>query len=499
MEEKTIENNVFEKCVKALYKCLNGNIPSFKLEKLEDIKLDINFFKTDYAFYSKLLKDIFNLSNFRIQQLLILKEINPEINRRNCLLFVKDLIALIDSGEKEIYKKPEIKLSISILIGYLCSEFGKKIINSMECFYIFRKEIEKLYRKNFKDWTTNFDDYWINEGKKKLHDFEEIKKSNFEKALNIVIENYVKNKLYEEESPVLNILDSFQKKRKQLSMENLEKEFFKNPIYQKYIEKYLDCQMISLGYIDPNNEFYQENRLKLFKNKFFQDILKVDINNIDDILCLLQTCSYMNKKKLNEFFFDIDGKYNEFRNQYTLILKESSEDLTEELKNILEGKDFFDNFEKILESNSVKKYLENKRNFNDEDNGIKILNKNEINFDDYLKKEYDLLLNNLKSDKKWIKNLIIFKFLPKKKRAFVNPYMRIIINPLFIKISEPLKRDKKKRMEIFKAYLNIILIHEIIHLLKFLKESFSYNNIPQTPKKKKAAKFLYNIYLEYQK
>ena len=217
----------------------------------------------------------------------------------------------------------------------------------------------------------------------------------------------------------------------------------------------------------------------------------------DDALRL--TIDKVFETKYSEECIDIDGKYNEFRNQYTLILKESSEDLTEELKNILEGKDFFDNFEKILESNSVKKYLENKRNFNDEDNGIKILNKNEINFDDYLKKEYDLLLNNLKSDKKWIKNLIIFKFLPKKKRAFVNPYMRIIINPLFIKISEPLKRDKKKRMEIFKAYLNIILIHEIIHLLKFLKESFSYNNIPQTPKKKKAAKFLYNIYLEYQK
>ena len=48
-------------------------------------------------------------------------------------------------------------------------------------------------------------------------------------------------------------------------------------------------------------------------------------------------------------------------------------------------------------------------------------------------------------------------------------------------------------MEILKAYLNIILIHEIIHLLKFLKESFSYNNIPQTLKKKEGGE----VFIQY--
>ena len=230
-------------------------------------------------------------------------------------------------------------------------------------------------------------------------------------------------------------------------MKNLETNFFQNTLYKKYIEKYLDCQMESLGYKDINTEFYKEQINKLFKNKFFQDILKVDVNNINDILCLLQTCSYIDEKKPDEFFFDIDGKYNELKNKYKLILNESDEDLTEEFESILEEKDFFSNFVEILKSNSVKNYLENKRNFDDKDNSITILNKDETNFDDYLKCEYELLLKNLYSDKEWLKKLIILKYLPKNKRAYLNPYMRIVINPLFVNISELLKEDKKKNRD----------------------------------------------------
>ena len=69
----------------------------------------------------------------------------------------------------------------------------------MECFCVFRKEIKKLYKKNYDDQATKFDSHWINEGKQKLQNFEVIKKYNFEKALKIVIDYYEKNKLYDEE------------------------------------------------------------------------------------------------------------------------------------------------------------------------------------------------------------------------------------------------------------------------------------------------------------
>ena len=68
--------------------------------------------------------------------------------------------------------------------------------------------------------------------------------------------------------------------------------------------------------------------LLVFKNQFFQDILKVEFNNIDNILHLLQACSYIKENILNSFL-NYEGKYNELKNYYELIIKESDEDLKE--------------------------------------------------------------------------------------------------------------------------------------------------------------------------
>ena len=102
----------------------------------------------------------------------------------------------------------------------------------------------------------------------------------------------------------------------------------------------------------------------------------------------------------------------------------------------------------------------------------------------------------INNDKYFFSKLFILKYLPKYKRAFVDPNMRIIINPLYFELSDSL--DEKKRNEIFKAYLFIIILHEIVHLVKFMKEkSFKYSNIPQTPKRKEGGKmfinYLFNI------
>ena len=105
--------------------------------------------------------------------------------------------------------------------------------------------------------------------------------------------------------------------------------------------------------------------------------------------------------------------------------------------------------------------------------------------DDYLKEGYNKFINSFKDDITYLKNLIIIKFLPKNIRAFVCPNMLIVLNPLFIEISDSLKQDENAMHEIIMAYLIIILVHEVVHIVKFFninEQTLSLNNSPSTPK-----------------
>ena len=94
------------------------------------------------------------------------------------------------------------------------------------------------------------------------------------------------------------------------------------------------------------------------------------------------------------------------------------------------------------------------------------------------------------------KNIIKYKYLPNGIRGFVNQTMIIAINPLFIKKSNLLlsEKDKKIKNKILSSYLVIILIHEIVHLLKFLKkEKFEkMEDLTSTPKGKEDGEMFIN-------
>ena len=69
--------------------------------------------------------------------------------------------------------------------------------------------------------------------------------------------------------------------------------------------------------------------------------------------------------------------------------------------------------------------------------------------------------------------------------------MRIIINPIYFELSESL--DEEKRNEIFRAYLLIIILNEIIYLIKFMKEkNVSSKNIIQLSKGKEGEMMIIN-------
>ena len=99
--------------------------------------------------------------------------------------------------------------------------------------------------------------------------------------------------------------------------------------------------------------------------------------------------------------------------------------------------------------------------------------------------------------------LIIFKDLPKGKRAFVNQIPKIFLNTLFIQVNnDPSKNNIHEYLNNFKkiisVYLIIILIHEIIHLLKFIKEKQdnkvyeSISDLLLTPKGSEGGKVVIN-------
>ena len=139
----------------------------------------------------------------------------------------------------------------------------------------------------------------------------------------------------------------------------------------------------------------------------------------------------------------------------------------------------------------MKGYFLNKRKFIN-DNNIIIVDNSIEDYDD-ISYGYTKFMLYFNKDKNWFHSLIIFKYLPKIKRAFIVPTMRIILNPLFIQISDSLKKDKIIKEKILESYLILNIIHEIPHLLKFIKENniyFENDNIPQTPKEKEDGEML---------
>ena len=142
---------------------------------------------------------------------------------------------------------------------------------------------------------------------------------------------------------------------------------------------------------------------KLFngKNFIFKDVLNLDLRDIEECLFLIFLSAQAEKKAT-----DLDKIYHEYKQNYKRLSEESNLDITDELNKILGSDIFFENFELILKSNSVKNYLEKKRLFNNNNNSVEFISNDDksYNYDDDLSNEYKLLLENVKNDKKYLKN-----------------------------------------------------------------------------------------------
>ncbi len=66
----------------------------------------------------------------------------------------------------------------------------------------------------------------------------------------------------------------------------------------------------------------------------------------------------------------------------------------------------------------------------------------------------------------------------------------MFLNCIYIEKSEELNNNNEIKNIILTSYLYLIIIHEIVHLLRFIDESKKYNLENSTPKIKKIVKCL---------
>ena len=460
---------------------------SINTQKLRN-EFDFNSFEDNDIFYTKVLSHL--LKDDEEEKIINNFLSSSKIFQRNLFAFLKYLRTLITKYQhKDIYKEAIVKLDLSLIIGYLVNKYGAQIVESLEFFPSCIKELEKKYNKNIIKETI-YDIELKKDAAVILNTLKKRKRKNFKNLLLFFqnqeskIENFTQNDM--------DIIDEISIKTKNLSLNEINNDYINNKSFEKYLNIYLEKKLAINGYDKKNyekgkdKELYEQKKIQMKNNLFYSEILKVDINNIDDCIYLLYFNSNLKK---DTPFYDIDKEFKQ------LLSRKEISDFSDNLRKIVEDESFIQDLKKILDQKSVKDYFEKARRFTNEEEDnyeMEFIEEEKVkDEDDFLKDGFVRLMSLINGDKYFFSKLFIFKYLPKYRRAFVDPNMRIVINPIYFELSESL--DDKKRNEIFRAYLFIIIIHEIAHLVKFMKEkNISYSNIPQTPKNKEGGKMFIN-------
>ena len=460
---------------------------SINTQKLRN-EFDFNSFEDNDIFYTKVLSHL--LKDDEEEKIINNFLSSSKIFKRNLFAFLEYLRTLITKYQnKDIYKEAIVKLDLSLIIGYLVNKYGAEIVESLEFFPSCIKELEKKYNKNIIKETI-YDIELKKDATVILNTLKKRKRKNFKNLLLFFqnqeskIENFTQNDM--------DIIDEISIKTKNLSLNEINNDYINNKSFEKYLNIYLEKKLAINGYDKKNyekgkdKELYEQKKIQMKNNLFYSEILKVDINNIDDCIYLLYFNSNLKK---DTPFYDIDKEFKQ------LLSRKEISDFSDNLRKIVEDESFIQDLKKILDQKSVKDYFEKARRFTNEEEDnyeMEFIEEEKVkDEDDFLKDGFVRFMSLINGDKYFFSKLFIFKYLPKYRRAFVDPNMRIVINPIYFELSESL--DDKKRNEIFRAYLFIIIIHEIAHLVKFMKEkNISYSNIPQTPKNKEGGKMFIN-------
>lgn len=175
-----INGNLYAlKCINMLNELIFNEITldddniTLYIKDTSNLDIDSKFFDNDLNFYSKILNDLYSL--LRSNLINQINRIEHKMNQRNLFLFLQYLKYLLNKIT-DIYKDSLIKLNISIIVGFFKSGYGKKMINSIEYFYLCRKEIEKKYGRPIDVNKCDYDFFWKNKAKKEIENLSSKKK-----------------------------------------------------------------------------------------------------------------------------------------------------------------------------------------------------------------------------------------------------------------------------------------------------------------------------------
>ena len=245
---------------------------------------------------------------------------------------------------------------------------------------------------------------------------------------------------------------------------------------------------------EEENNYENKYEEYIYRNFTYNRVLNLEKDNIYNILIFKES----KKIKQGKDITNIDDAYIKYKNKYISFIEDINSIDYKMFYDIISDKNFHEEIITILKSEPILKYLTKNRDYegvkdNDENRNKKSYEfkfaENGEPYVENLSNEYYKLMEKL-NDNLFFINLFRLKYLPFGIKAFVNYNLKIIVNSLYYKFNENIVENNKKI--IFKAALKILIIHEIIHILKYLKNEISFNEMPKTPRNRETGKMLIN-------
>ena len=245
---------------------------------------------------------------------------------------------------------------------------------------------------------------------------------------------------------------------------------------------------------EEENNYENKYEEYIYRNFTYNRVLNLEKDNIYNILIFKES----KKIKQDKDITNLDDAYIKYKNKYISFIEDINSIDYKMFYDIISDKNFHEEIITILKSEPILKYLTKNRDYEEVKDNDENRNKKSYEFKfaengepyvENLSNEYYKLMEKL-NDNLFFINLFRLKYLPFGIKAFVNYNLKIIVNSLYYKFNENIVENNKKI--IFKAALKILIIHEIMHILKYLKNEISFNEMPKTPRNREAGKMLIN-------